>query len=242
MRSPFGFNLVQDCQSCPLKSNGFFCDLPVAALKKFESIKFTMAYPQHSVLFGQGEAARGVYMLCKGRIKLSITSPQGKSLILRIAGPGDILGVASVVSGKPLLATAETLEPCQINIVSSRQFLTFIREHVTAALHAAQELSQSYEIACVQIRTLGLSQSASEKLARFLLDWTNKRQETNEGTRVMLTLTHEEIGEAIGVSRETVTRIFGEFRKKHLVGFHGAALRIRDRQGLEGLLAVKPTC
>ena len=237
MSSSCRLELVENCQGCPLRSNGYFCDLPGTVLKEFESIKYTMAYPQDSLLFIQGESPRGVYMLCKGRIKLSITSPQGKSLILRIAEAGDILGVESAVSGNPLLATAETLEPCQINFVSLKGFLKFLQENVEASLRAAQELGRSYQIACERIRSLGLSQSAPERLARFLLEWTDNRHQVNGRTRARLTLTHEEIGQVIGISRETVTRIFGDFRSKQLVTIQGSVLSIQNRPGLESVAA-----
>lgn len=238
MRSPYGLDLVENCQACPLRSNGFFCDLPTAVLMEFKSIKFTMAYPQGSMLFVEGGQPRSVFVLCKGKVKLSMTSAQGKTLILRIAQPGDILGVESAVSGNPFVTTAETLEPCQTNIVRLDKFLSLLRKHVAASLHAAQELGRSHTIACEQIRTLGFKESAPGKLARFLLDWTKKGQQTNKGTRVRLALTHEEIGQVIGVSRETVTRVFGDFRSKHLVVFHGSTLRIQNRQGLENLVVL----
>lgn len=237
MSSSYRFELVENCQACPLRSNGYFCDLPGTVLKEFESIKYTMAYPQDAVLFVQGESPRGVYMLCKGRIKLSITSPQGKSLIARIAQAGDILGVESAVSGKPSLTTAETLEPCQINFVSLKGYLKFLRENVEASLRTAQELGRSYQIACERIRSLGLSQSAPEKLARFLLDWTDHKRQEDERSRTRLTLTHEQIGQVIGTSRETVTRIFGDFRSKQLVTIQGSVLSIQNRPGLESVAA-----
>ena len=235
MRSPYGLELVDSCGDCKLRSEGFFCGLSPLALKALGAIKYTTAYPAGAVLFVEGEAPRGVFMLCKGRVKLSITSEEGKTIILRIVHPGDLLGLNSAVSGNPYQATAENLEPCQVNFIRREDFLRFLRQHGDASIHAAEQLSASYHTACDQIRALGLSRSVPQKLGRFLLDWSAKGQPTSQGIRVKLTLTHEEIGQIIGSSRETVTRTLSELRSNDLVSLQGSTLVIHNKPALENL-------
>ena len=119
-------------------------------------------------------------------------------MILRIVKPGQVLGLHAVVSGRPYQASAETLEPSQVNFFRREDFLQFLRQHAEASVHAAQQLSTSYQTACEQIRSLSLTHSASEKVARFLLESSANGQETKQGIRVRFTLTHEEIGQIIG--------------------------------------------
>lgn len=233
MHSPYGLEVVESCRKCALRSDGFFCQFSEPGLKAFETVKYATAYPERAVLFVEGESPRGVFVLCKGRVKLTITSSEGKTLILRIARAGEALGMHASVSGTPYQATAETLEPSQIVFVRRDDFLRFLREHGEASLHAAQQLSSTYQIACEQIRSLGLSNSAPEKLARFLLDWSGEGQQTRQGIRVKLTLTHEEIGQLIGTSRETVTRTLGEFRNRQIASLNGATLLIQNKTALE---------
>ena len=78
MGSPYGLELVENCLICKLRNDSFFCGLPKASLEAFEKIKFTAAYPAGAVLFVEGQSPRGIYMLCKGRVKLSTTSSDGK--------------------------------------------------------------------------------------------------------------------------------------------------------------------
>ena len=233
MHSPYGMELTGSCETCALRGEGFFCNLSKSCLKAFDAVKFTSGYPASAVLFVEGEGARGVYMLCKGRVKLTMTSADGKTMILRIVKAGEVLGLHAVVSGKAYQATAETLEPCQVNFVRRDDFLRFLSQNPEASIHAAQQLSVDYQTACDQIRSLGLTHSASEKLARFLLETSAKGQETKQGIRVRLTMTHEEIGQMIGASRETVTRTLGEFRDKHVVVRNGSMLVIQNREALE---------
>jgi CRP/FNR family cyclic AMP-dependent transcriptional regulator len=233
MHSPYGMELSGSCDTCPLRGEGFFCSLQKSALKAFDDIKFTSGYPGGAVLFVEGEGPRGVYVLCRGRVKLTMTSADGKTMILRMVKPGEVMGLHAVVSGKPYQATAETVEPCQVNFVRRDEFLRFLTQNSEASVRAAQQLSGDYQTACDQIRSLGLTHSASEKLARFLLETSAKGQETKQGIRVRMTMTHEEIGQMIGASRETVTRTLGEFRNKHLLVRNGSMLVIQDRAGLE---------
>ena len=186
-----------------------------------------------AVLFVEGQSPRGVYVICSGRVKLTTTSRDGKTLILRIAQAGEILGLHGTVSGKPYELTAETLQPCQLDFVKREDFLKFLQSHADACLHAAQHLSHDCQSAYDMIRSLGLSHSVSEKLARLLLEWANEGEETKDGIRIKIALTHEEIAQLIGTSRETVTRVLGEFREKEFAQLRGSTL-VDPQQGGTG--------
>src|ERR1051326_3227719 len=147
----------ESCQSCALRGNGFFCNLSQGAVQALDAIKFSTSYPSGAVLFAEGEAARGVMVLCKGRVKVSMTSSEGKTLILRVARAGEVLGLHSVVSNRPRQATIETLELSQVNFFRREDFLRFLRANGEASLMAAQHLSKTYEIACDQMTPIGLS-------------------------------------------------------------------------------------
>lgn len=234
MLSPYGLDIIESCFTCKLRSDRLFCDLPAGALQSFESIKYATAYPKGAVLFVEGQAPRGIYVLCKGRVKLSICSTDGKTLILKVAEPGEVLGLSASVSGKAYELTAETLDPCQVNFVKREDFLRFLKEHGEACLRVAEQLSEKYNAACHEIRSLGLSHSAAEKLAKLLLDWSTKNGEAAKvEPRLKLALTHEEIAQMIGTSRETVTRLFADLKKRQIVQAKGSTLLIRNKAALK---------
>jgi CRP/FNR family transcriptional regulator len=236
MSSPYGLQITENCLICKLRHSGFFCDLDKPALESLEQIKYASAYPQGAMLFVEGQSARGIYIVCTGRVKLSTTSRDGKTLILRIAQAGEVLGLHATVSGKPYELTAETLQPCQLDFVKRDDFLKFLQNHSDACLNAAQHLSQNCQSAYEMIRSLGLSHSVSEKLARLLLEWAEDGDPTKDGIRIKVSLTHEEIAQLIGTSRETVTRVLSEFRDKKLANLHGSTLLIQNREALERLI------
>jgi CRP/FNR family transcriptional regulator, cyclic AMP receptor protein len=234
--SPYGLELVDNCLICKLRSDSFFCGLPKSSLEAFEKIKFTAAYPAGAVLFVEGQSPRGIYMLCKGRVKLSTTSSDGKTLILKITHPGEVLGLHATVSGTPYEITAETGQPCQLNFIKREDFLKFLQQHGDACLKAAQHLSRDCQSAYQQIRSLGLSHSAPERLARLLLEWSATGDHDPEGLRIKVALTHEEIAQIIGTSRETVTRTLADFRKRQIAVLKGSTLTIRNKAFLERLV------
>ena len=237
MLSPYGLDIIESCLTCKMRAERLFCDLPASALQSFESIKYATAYPKGAVLFVEGQAPRGIFVLCKGRVKLSICATDGKTLILKIAEPGEVLGLSATVSGKPYELTAETIDPCQVNFVKREDFLRFLREHSDACFKVAEQLSEKYNNACHEVRSLGLSHSAGEKLAKLLLEWSSKNGEANkQEPRLKLALTHEEIAQVIGTSRETVTRLLGSFRKKQMAILRGSTLLIKNKAGLEKLV------
>lgn len=236
MRAPYGLEIIENCVSCPYRQERLFCDLPPKAVQRLDEITMAASYPKGATLFVQDQAARGVFILCTGRVKLSTSYPDGKTLILKIAEPGDILGLSAAVSGKPYKASADVLEPAQANFIARGDFLSFLREYGEAALRVAQELSEKYQAALDELKNIGLSHSASEKLARFLLDWAARPNRDKDPLRLTLTLTHEEIAQMIGASRETVTRLLADFKKKNLLDVKGSSFVIKDKTGLERLV------
>jgi CRP/FNR family cyclic AMP-dependent transcriptional regulator len=212
---------------------GFLGSLSAGAQKALTSLAYAAAYPAGSILFSEQEPPRGVFIVLKGRVKVSMTSAEGKTVILRIARPGDAVGLHAVVVGEAYQSNAETLELSQVSCIRREAFLNFLREYPDAALQVARQLGFDYHTACAQVRALGLLHSAPRKLAGFLLDWVTTGQPSRDATRATLTLTHEEIGQMIGTSRETVTRTLSDFKSHHLALLKGSTLVIQNRAALQ---------
>lgn len=233
--SPYGLPIADDCASHSLRSNGLSCVLSAESMHDLDRISHPTSYPAEALLFVEGQAARGVYILCHGRAKLMTTNRDGKTLILKIAEPGEIIGLDAIISGRPYEFTAETLHASQLAFVSREDFLRFLRSHGDACLYATQHLSRDCQAAYDTVRSMGLCHSVSEKLARLVLHWSAESKSSNGANRIKVALTHEEIAQLIGSSRETITRILGEFRKKKLIEVNGSTMLVRNQAGLEAL-------
>jgi len=236
MRAPYGLNIIDNCLTCPVREEHLFCNLPPAAAQRLNEIKSTATYPKAAMLFIEGQQPRGVFVLCTGKAKLSTSSSEGKTIIAKLSDPGDILGLNATISNHPYEVTAEMVEPGQANFIARDAFLQFLREHGDVSLRVAEQLSRNYYSAYEEIRTLGLTSSPAEKFAKLLLSWNANAGKTNGPAQMKLTLTHEEIAEMIGTTRETVSRLFSEFKKKQLLQLKGSTLIIRDKPALEKMV------
>jgi len=239
MRRSRNLETRRDYSDCKLRKRGFFCDLDGPALRDFGAIATLSAQRSGEVLFVESQPPHGLFILCKGLIKLSTGSSDGKTLILQIAKPGDPIGLESVMAGTCYQVTAETLEPCQVAFVRRRDFLNFVKAHPGVYQEILDQILLSYENACDQLRTLALSSTPS-RLARVLLGWSAGLEHTEDGCTVALT--HGEIGEFIGSTRETVTRALSDFKQRRLLTKRGSAVTIHDRRALEEMAGapVKP--
>lgn len=234
--SPYGLPVEDNCVSDVLRSHDPAFPLSDKTLAGLDRIQHSTAYPEGALIFVEGQMPRGVYVLCQGRAKLMATNRDGKTFIMKIAQPGDILGLHAVVTGSAYELTVETLQPSQLAFISRADFLRFIKEHGDACLHVAQQLSNDCQSAYEVIRSIGLSHSVSEKLARLLLQWAVDGRESNGEIRMKLALTHEEVAQLIGTSRETVTRTLGELKKRKVLELNGSTLVIRNKQALEKMV------
>jgi CRP/FNR family transcriptional regulator len=236
MRAPYGLNIIDNCVTCPVREEHLFCNLPLPALQRLNEIKSTATYPKSTMLFIEGQQPRGVFVLCSGKAKLATSSTEGKTIITKISEAGDVLGLNATISNRPYEVTAEMIEPGQANFIPRDALLQFLREHGEVALRVAEQLSQNYYTAYEEIRTLGLTTSPAEKLAKLLLSWSSEAELTNGTRQIKLTLTREEIAEMIGTTRETISRLFSDFTKKQLLQVKGSTLIIRNKPALQKML------
>jgi CRP/FNR family transcriptional regulator len=196
-------------------------------------MEYPRSYAANVALFSERDPAKALFVILDGAVRLSINSSHGRRLSLRIAKKGEIIGLSSALSGTPYDTTAETLNSSKIAVIDRREFQQFLVRHPEAYLALSEELGRQMAIVCSQLRTLGLSSSAPQKLARLLLEWSDNGQAMGSESRLRLSLTHAEIGDFIGSSRETVTRTLTNLKNRRLVAFRGCMMTIPNREALE---------
>jgi CRP/FNR family cyclic AMP-dependent transcriptional regulator len=222
VRRPYGFDT---------------CKLPSDTLTDLDAVQSLSSYPKGALLFMEKQDSRGIFMVCEGQVKLSVSSGEGKKLILRIARAGEVLGLMAVLSRSRYEATAETCCSCQVAFVRRDDFLRFVAHHPEAYPGIVRQLSASYGGACERLRNVGLQASVHQRVCRILLDWVDESKEIKPENEMSFPLTHAEIGELIGASRETVTRTFRQLREHQLIVLKRSTLTISNRATLETLAA-----
>jgi CRP/FNR family transcriptional regulator len=235
MNSPYGLDIIDNCSECTVTTPGFFCGFSPATLQSLSEVSHKSILPAGAILFVEGQAPRGMFILCSGKVNLSTTSREGKILILKTAEAGEALGLSAAISGMGYESTAETDTPCQLDFVDRKHFLELMESHSEVGMHTAQCLSHDFQSAYRDIHDLVLTRSSAGKLARLLLSHSPTLGVEAAETRIHSAMTHEEMAQRIGASRETVTRLLGSLKKKQLIRLDGPTLVIRDRSALEAL-------
>jgi CRP/FNR family transcriptional regulator, cyclic AMP receptor protein len=235
MRTPYGLDIIESCMGCKAVRDGFFCRFSAPVMRAVDMISHHTVMPEGALLFVEGQTSRGIFILCSGKVKLSTTSKEGKVLILKQAETGEVLGLSAAISGTDYEMTAETASACQLNFIGRQDFMKILQNESEVGMHAALWLSREFQGAYRDIHDLVLARSSSGKLARLLLSCAPRDAQVSKEQHLRSAMTHEEMAQRIGSSRETVTRLLSNLKKKRLIRIEGATLIIRDRTGLEAM-------
>ena len=213
-----------------------FSDLKGEAQERLKTLGTHLDLSRGDNLFLAGQASQCVYIILSGRVKVSVTSREGKTMILRLAEPGDVLGLSAVMNGTDYEVNAEAFEFCRIKVIRSKEFVQFLSAYPQASMEATQCVLREYKYMFKDVCRLGLPTTVAGRLANLLLDWVDRRHQSGHmDSRVMVPLTQEEIAGMTATSRETVSRVLHQFQREKLISIKGAALTILQPAALEAI-------
>jgi CRP/FNR family transcriptional regulator len=226
------------CAACANRRPGWFCSLGSAVLADLELATSTISLPAEASLFTQGEDARCLYLICGGYLKLTAGRQEDRQMIVRIAGPGSMLGLYAVLSHGLYEVSAESLTAAQLRPVERDRFLSFLRNHKEAQMRAVQCICQEYRFALQDACRIALSETVAARLGRLLLELSHQIGEQMNGTgfRFPLLLTHEEMASMTCTTRETVTRTLGQFRKEGWISIEDSLVTVNQPDRLQSLI------
>ena len=213
---------------------------PGSVLQALDPFKSYATYPEGSTLLLRDTPVDGVFLLLEGSVKVSISSGRDGTVILGIARPGEVLGLSAAIAGTPSEVTAETVVPSRLCFIHRDDLLRVLNLNCQSCFQVVQLISQQLREALELIRILGAAQSARRKLAALLLNWAASQGATTErGIEIELRLTEEEIGQMIGTSRSTVSRLLATLKRDQVLSVDGSTLCIRKKSALQELAASK---
>ncbi len=182
------------------------------------------------MIFQEGTRAHGVYIVRRGHPALSLTSHSGKRLVLKSGRAGDMLGLSACLLGKPHAAALESHGPCTLSFIPKHAFVRVMRTDNELCFRVAQLLSSEVDQFCRGIDLMGLTRSAEQKLAAFLLQLfaETRPAPARNGDSLRLRLTHQELSHRVGMARETVTRALRRLRRANAIDVEGSNFIFRD--------------
>lgn len=214
-----------------------FSSLEGEALAKFGAIAPEISRSRMELLFLEGENPTHVFIVCSGRVKLYVSSREGRAAILRIIGAGEILGLSAAMSGSPHEASAEAIEPCRLKAIPVNDFLRYLNKYPVAAAEATSCLLRDYQAVFNNICRLAVPSTVAGRLASLLLEWLDTHDDKGgNSNRLIVSLTQEEIASMANTSRETVSRVLHQFQQQKLISIKGASVTILQPRALEELV------
>jgi CRP-like cAMP-binding protein len=222
-------------EGCEGEGPWVFAELSEEGQRELGELVRRIDYGKDEVIFQEGEPSFGLYFICQGRAKLAKRSRKGKRQILKLVGPGEILGEKTMFDQEVYTAYAKTIEPTILYFIERGAFLDFLRRHPKVALHLIEKLSR--ELKAFQNRLLEVSYEGSvERLARLLLAVGDScGVAEDERLYLGLELSRAELAEMAGISTETAIRTLSRLKERGLIEIDGHKIYIRDRRGLERL-------
>lgn len=226
-----------ECENCEQKCSQILSDLSKDKLKNLRRMMKSLNYRPGETLFQEGTTAFGVYIVCKGIVKLVKYSMDGKEQILKLIGPGEILGEKTMLDGSVYTAFAQSLTDTHTKFIDRAAFMTFLKKNPQVSLKIMEKLSR--ELKGFQTKLLEVAYtSSSSRLARLLLELGKKFGHENGGGKTVIEnteLRRSDFAGMIGISTETAIRALSEFRKRNLISLHGRKIEILNEETLKDM-------
>jgi CRP/FNR family transcriptional regulator len=234
-------NRVRDCRGCRREfCSWIFSELSDEDFSKFTCLVKHVDYEGGETIFQEGALAFGIYIVCRGKVKVTGKAPCGKRQILKLLGAGEVLGEEALLADGSYTSFARTLESSTLAFVPQDKLLNFISEHPIVAFKLIEKLSR--ELVAFQGKLVEVAyESSEERLARLLLA-IGERFGQAEGSRLHLglDLSRAELAELTGIAPETAIRTLSRLREEGLIKLEGQRITILDLEGLQQLARPLP--
>jgi len=192
-------------------------------------------------IFHEGLPAFGLYIICQGKVKLAKHPRGGHAQILKLLGPGEILGEKTLFDQETYTSFAKTLEPSQLVFIPRDEFMAFIKDHPEVAIRLIEKLARELK-ACGEKLVELTCRSAKERVARLIWEFARAYGvKTEEGIDVGVELPRAELAEMAGVSKETAIRILSELKDRGIISLPGRRIVVTDLEKLQKLVHPFPT-
>lgn len=204
-----------------LQSVPIFSDLDDAGIETLSRVVARKVYPKDGVVFFENESGDSLFMILSGRVKVTILGDDGREIILTVLGPGDFFGEMSLLDNEPRSATAIVTEETELVSLQRADFESVLADNKEIALGLIRVLTQRLRRADQQIETLALL-DVYGRVARLIVDLAREEgRRLKDGRVAFRRVTHQEIANRIGTTRETVTRILKDLERAGRIKVEG---------------------
>lgn len=215
-----------------LGSHPLFASLPANVIHEIETELIWAKHEAGSILYNQGERVRGIFLVFEGRVKLSSVTMHARTALLKVAGAGEMLGLAETLCNHEHVTTGQVTTSSLLAFLDCYDLMNSVQKYPELSTVIVQYLAKELIRADHETLSLRVPCSSAQRLAAALLHLSNGRNNGCEPDGD-LAYTHAELAQLIGASRETVTRLMKQFEQKAMVVPKKSALTIIDPKRLE---------
>jgi CRP-like cAMP-binding protein len=223
------------CQVCGQRASGVFCGLAGAHLDKLDREKTVQRYQRGQGIFYEGHAANAVYCVYSGRVKLYKVGRKDEETLIRLLGPGDIIGYRAMLASEPYAATAEAVEACTLCVISSETLSELMKESPDLALKLLAQLACELRTSEEQMLSI-LQESVRQRTARVML-WLFEQggSGVDVGPESTIPIRRTELAQMIGTTPETLSRILHQFADRGIIELTRKSIKPRNIRPLKRL-------
>lgn len=208
-----------------LKNIPLFAGLDDAHLELLSRKAVPRSLPKNAYIINEGDRSDSLYVIVSGKVKAFLRDEHGKEVILSFQGPGEYFGELALLDDEPRSASIVTMEPTVVNVVSKADLMKCLGESPELAFRLIRDLSHRLRILTENVKSLALM-DVYGRVARTLLELAKP----DDGKMVIQEkLTHQDIANMVGSSREMVTRILKDLTTGGYISSEGRHIVVREK-------------
>ena len=211
-----------------LKKVPIFSNLDDDDLMKIRKLCVTQHYEKDRLILIEEEAGTTLFLIQKGRVKVSRISEDGREVILSILGPGGFFGELALIDGKTRSASVTAIEDSEALLLHRREFLALLGDYPQIAISLLKELAARIRKSDTQIKSLSL-QDAMGRVASTLIMLAEDSGKIRQGRVIISRIPlQQDLANMAGTSRETISRVFRWLEDEGLIEREGRKISIPD--------------
>lgn len=224
-----------DAASTLVAPSNFLAQLGTEDFSALLEIATVQHYGKGDFVFRSGAPGSNVYFLRSGKVKIHQLSPVGREVILWFCFPGEIFGLAEVARGGGRVVNAQACEPSEVLAVSQEKFRNFLDSHPRIAMLSMQVLASRLRVLGEMFVNL-VADDVNTRVAKLILR-LSARYGTRVGKEIFLNipLTHQEIADMVGTSRQTVTTVLSALKRQGVLSIDNRRIHIESEELLNEL-------
>src|SRR5215468_11296071 len=217
-----------------LRTHPLFCELTPPILERISAYIKRRSAPKGSTIFEKGDAGVGLIGVVSGSVKISVTSTDGRDIVLNIIRPGEVFGEIALLDGRARTANATAMSDCELIVIERREFIPFLRSEPDVTLKLMEILCSRLRRTSEQVQDVTFL-NLSTRLAKTLIRLAEKAKESDRGGRV--TITQREISQIVGRSRESTNKRLRAWQKSGWIRLQRGRVTVLKPEKLEELVA-----